>query len=285
MPSPGLAVNLIGLTVPDVHAAIDWYGDVFGFRCIMGPAYWTQPATARQRRYSAAGSAGHGKHICSRRTRSGWSCPNSSTRQRNRCSRPVWAAHADAQLTSVTRSEISTPRRLPPLASLAWAAHAHSLPASAAWRGFPTHTGCPAQVPNPHRPPGAGHRPTPAARRKSPTHTGRLAQVTDPHRLPTHLPDPHRPPSAGPQPHRLPGACPRPTPVTETDPPASRADAGPHPHQQPTRPAVDRAPNPPTRTTHAVPCRPDRDTLTPGQPGPAVTGGSTEIVQRGDRSA
>jgi predicted enzyme related to lactoylglutathione lyase len=34
---PALAVNHVGLTVPDVHAAIDWYGDVFGFRCIMGP--------------------------------------------------------------------------------------------------------------------------------------------------------------------------------------------------------------------------------------------------------
>lgn len=32
-----LAVNHVGLTVPDVFAAIDWYGDVFGFRCIMGP--------------------------------------------------------------------------------------------------------------------------------------------------------------------------------------------------------------------------------------------------------
>lgn len=25
------------MTVPDIHAAIDWYGEVFGFRCIMGP--------------------------------------------------------------------------------------------------------------------------------------------------------------------------------------------------------------------------------------------------------
>ncbi|OBG60649.1 glyoxalase [Mycobacterium sp. E3305] len=32
-----LAVNHVGLTVPDIHAAIDWYGEVFGFRCIMGP--------------------------------------------------------------------------------------------------------------------------------------------------------------------------------------------------------------------------------------------------------
>jgi predicted enzyme related to lactoylglutathione lyase len=33
----GLAVNHVGVTVPDVFAAIDWYADVFGFRCIMGP--------------------------------------------------------------------------------------------------------------------------------------------------------------------------------------------------------------------------------------------------------
>ncbi|MCM2394123.1 VOC family protein [Streptomyces albipurpureus] len=32
-----LTVNHIGVTVPDIHAAIDWYGEVFGFRCIMGP--------------------------------------------------------------------------------------------------------------------------------------------------------------------------------------------------------------------------------------------------------
>lgn len=32
-----LAVNHVGVTVPDIHAAIDWYGSVFGFRCIMGP--------------------------------------------------------------------------------------------------------------------------------------------------------------------------------------------------------------------------------------------------------
>lgn len=32
-----LAVNHVGLTVPDVFAAIDWYAEVFGFRCIMGP--------------------------------------------------------------------------------------------------------------------------------------------------------------------------------------------------------------------------------------------------------
>lgn len=35
-PAP-LVVNHVGLTVPDIHAAIEWYGEVFGFRCIMGP--------------------------------------------------------------------------------------------------------------------------------------------------------------------------------------------------------------------------------------------------------
>jgi predicted enzyme related to lactoylglutathione lyase len=34
---PALAVNHVGITVPDVHAAVDWYGEVFGFGCIMGP--------------------------------------------------------------------------------------------------------------------------------------------------------------------------------------------------------------------------------------------------------
>jgi hypothetical protein len=36
-PLAALAVNRIGLTVPDIYAAIDWYGAVFGFHCIMGP--------------------------------------------------------------------------------------------------------------------------------------------------------------------------------------------------------------------------------------------------------
>jgi catechol 2,3-dioxygenase-like lactoylglutathione lyase family enzyme len=31
------AFNHIGLTVPDIEAAIAWYGEVFGFRLIMGP--------------------------------------------------------------------------------------------------------------------------------------------------------------------------------------------------------------------------------------------------------
>lgn len=31
------ALNHVGLTVPDIEAAIAWYGRVFGFRLIMGP--------------------------------------------------------------------------------------------------------------------------------------------------------------------------------------------------------------------------------------------------------
>ncbi|OBH02359.1 VOC family protein [Mycobacterium sp. E3247] len=34
---PALAINHVGVTVPDIHAAIGWYGTVLGFRCIMGP--------------------------------------------------------------------------------------------------------------------------------------------------------------------------------------------------------------------------------------------------------
>lgn len=36
-PLAALAINHVGVTVPDIYAAIDWYGAVFGFRCIMGP--------------------------------------------------------------------------------------------------------------------------------------------------------------------------------------------------------------------------------------------------------
>jgi catechol 2,3-dioxygenase-like lactoylglutathione lyase family enzyme len=36
-PQPGLAINDVGMTVPDVFAAIDWYERVFGFTLIMGP--------------------------------------------------------------------------------------------------------------------------------------------------------------------------------------------------------------------------------------------------------
>ncbi len=40
-----LVVNHVGISVPDVVAAIAWYGDVFGFRCIMGPRVM-RPASA-----------------------------------------------------------------------------------------------------------------------------------------------------------------------------------------------------------------------------------------------
>jgi predicted enzyme related to lactoylglutathione lyase len=32
-----MLVNHIGITVPDIAAAIGWYHEVFGFECIMGP--------------------------------------------------------------------------------------------------------------------------------------------------------------------------------------------------------------------------------------------------------
>ncbi|MEC4838864.1 VOC family protein [Mycobacteroides chelonae] len=32
-----MSVNHVGITVPDIAAGIDWYRDVFGFECIMGP--------------------------------------------------------------------------------------------------------------------------------------------------------------------------------------------------------------------------------------------------------
>ena len=37
IPRPASVLNHVGVTVPDVEAAIRWYGEVFGFRCIMGP--------------------------------------------------------------------------------------------------------------------------------------------------------------------------------------------------------------------------------------------------------
>jgi predicted enzyme related to lactoylglutathione lyase len=36
-PVAALSINHIGVTVPDVFAAIDWYGAVFGMRCLMPP--------------------------------------------------------------------------------------------------------------------------------------------------------------------------------------------------------------------------------------------------------
>jgi Lactoylglutathione lyase and related lyases len=47
MRMPPLALNHVGITVPDIFAAIDWYADVFGFSHIMGPRLLeaTSPAT------------------------------------------------------------------------------------------------------------------------------------------------------------------------------------------------------------------------------------------------
>lgn len=42
---PALALNHVGLTVPDIFGAIDWYGALFGFSCIMGPRV-LEPAAA-----------------------------------------------------------------------------------------------------------------------------------------------------------------------------------------------------------------------------------------------
>lgn len=44
-PRPPLAVNHVAITVPDIQAAIDWYGEAFGFHCIMGPRVM-EPASA-----------------------------------------------------------------------------------------------------------------------------------------------------------------------------------------------------------------------------------------------
>ena len=47
----GVVLNHVGVTVPDVRAAVAWYGEVFGFRCIMGPRVLrgTAAATAETR--------------------------------------------------------------------------------------------------------------------------------------------------------------------------------------------------------------------------------------------
>ena len=80
-PVAALAINHIGVTVPDIHAAIDWYGEVFGFRCIMGPRYSSPLATQRPRRYSVAGFAEPGRPICSAGIPWVSSSSSSSTRQ------------------------------------------------------------------------------------------------------------------------------------------------------------------------------------------------------------
>jgi catechol 2,3-dioxygenase-like lactoylglutathione lyase family enzyme len=44
-PAP-LAVNHVGITVPDIFAAIDWYSDVFGCTHLMGPRLMSADAAA-----------------------------------------------------------------------------------------------------------------------------------------------------------------------------------------------------------------------------------------------
>ncbi len=41
-----LALNHVGVTVPDIHAAMDWYGEVFGCTPIMGPRLMSVDAKA-----------------------------------------------------------------------------------------------------------------------------------------------------------------------------------------------------------------------------------------------
>lgn len=55
--SPPLALNHVGITVPDIHAAIDWYGDVFGCTRIMGPRLMSAEgaASAETRQVLGAG--------------------------------------------------------------------------------------------------------------------------------------------------------------------------------------------------------------------------------------
>lgn len=42
------ALNHVGLTVPDLHAAIAWYGEVLGFRLIAGPRVMAPLAAATE---------------------------------------------------------------------------------------------------------------------------------------------------------------------------------------------------------------------------------------------
>ena len=46
MPATPRALNHIGITVPDIYAAIDWYADVFGFTHLMGPRVLQAAASA-----------------------------------------------------------------------------------------------------------------------------------------------------------------------------------------------------------------------------------------------
>jgi hypothetical protein len=46
---PPLAFSHLGLTIPDIFGAIDWYGEVFGATHIMGPRCSNSTAAARAR--------------------------------------------------------------------------------------------------------------------------------------------------------------------------------------------------------------------------------------------
>ncbi len=56
-PTPPLILNHVGITVPDIFAAIDWYGDVFGCTHIMGPRLMSAEgkATAETRQVFGTG--------------------------------------------------------------------------------------------------------------------------------------------------------------------------------------------------------------------------------------
>ncbi len=51
-----IAINHIGVTVPDIRAAVIWYTDVFDLRCIMGPRVLRAQSTATAETASILGS-------------------------------------------------------------------------------------------------------------------------------------------------------------------------------------------------------------------------------------
>lgn len=46
MKATPLALNHVGITVPDIHAAIDWYAELFGCTHLMGPRLMTAEGKA-----------------------------------------------------------------------------------------------------------------------------------------------------------------------------------------------------------------------------------------------
>lgn len=55
MTQPALALNHVGVTVPNIYAAIDWYTQVFGFTHIMGPRLLDPGAAATRETPSVLG--------------------------------------------------------------------------------------------------------------------------------------------------------------------------------------------------------------------------------------